>query len=223
MQLQRDFEFNQNAIKYLDKQFNVGMFHTKLRGGKAFAAEQKIREFNKILLKSKRFEKSDGRRLKPNELIRKAAEHMNKTISTKYGVAPEKIEEKSLDSEDGEYYRELYDFLRLKKVENNQHRNDKYDMKLDKRKRKLRSPLYLDEKVLVLAERLKKKDAPSKFYKPATENTSFFNRNKIFTVYKRAKLNNGSYLYLVEDESNQKVPGRFLRQELFAINNQFEK
>ena len=76
MQLQRDFEFNQNAIKYFDKQFNVGMFHTKLRGGKAFAAEQKIREFNKILLKSKRFEKNDGRRLKPNELIRKAAEHM---------------------------------------------------------------------------------------------------------------------------------------------------
>ena len=33
------------------------MFHTKIRGGKAFAAEQKIREFKKILLRSKRFEK----------------------------------------------------------------------------------------------------------------------------------------------------------------------
>ena len=39
-------------------------------------------------------------------------------------------------------------------------RNDKYDRKIDRRKRTLRSPLHLDGKVLVLAERLKKKDAP---------------------------------------------------------------
>ena len=157
MQLQTDLEFNQNATKNLNKQFDVEMFHTKIQGGKAFAAEQKIREFKKILLKSKRFVKSDGQRIKANEFIKKAAENMNETNSTKYGVSPETIEKKSLDSTDGEYYRELYDFLRLKKGENNQHRNDKYDAKLDKRKRKLRNPLYLDEKVLVLAERLKKK------------------------------------------------------------------
>ena len=90
---------------------------------------------------------------------------MNQTISTKYGVAPETVKKKSLDSENGEYFRELYDFLRLKKVENNQSRNDKYDTKLDKRKRTLRSPLYLDEKVLVLAERLKKKTHPASFIK----------------------------------------------------------
>ena len=45
----------------------------------------------------------------------------------------------------------------------------------------------------------------------------------MFTIYKRAKLNNGSYLYWVEDENNEKVDGRFSRQELFAINNQFEQ
>ena len=33
------------------------MFHTKIRAGKAFAAEQKTAEFNKILLRSKPFEK----------------------------------------------------------------------------------------------------------------------------------------------------------------------
>ena len=42
MYLQTDLEFKQNAIKNLNKEFNVEMFHTKLRGGKAFAAEQKI-------------------------------------------------------------------------------------------------------------------------------------------------------------------------------------
>ena len=33
------------------------MYHTNLHGGKAIAAEQKICEFKKILLISKRFEK----------------------------------------------------------------------------------------------------------------------------------------------------------------------
>ena len=50
MYLQTDLEFKQNMIKNLNKEFNVEMFHTKVRGGKAFAAEQKIREFKKLLL-----------------------------------------------------------------------------------------------------------------------------------------------------------------------------
>ena len=57
MYLQTDLEFNQNKIKELDKKFDVDMFHTQLRGGKAFAAEQKIRELRKVLLRSKRFKK----------------------------------------------------------------------------------------------------------------------------------------------------------------------
>ena len=101
-------------------------------------------------------------------------------------------------------------------------RNGKYDQKIDRRKRTLRNPLNLDEKALVLTERLKKKDAPGNLYKASTENMPFFNRNRIFTIYKKAKLNNGTYLYWIEEDSN-KINGRFLRQELLAINKQFEK
>ena len=32
MQLQTDLEFNQNTIKSLNKQFNVEMFHSRVRG-----------------------------------------------------------------------------------------------------------------------------------------------------------------------------------------------
>ena len=198
------------------------IIHTKVRGGKAFAAEQKIREFKKNLLKSKRFEKLRKNRIKPNDLIRKAAQNMNKAISTKYNLAPGTIRKRSLNSNSGKYFQEIYNFVRLRKIENNQMRNDKYNQKIDKRKRTLRSPLNLDEKVLVLAERLKKKDAPGNLYKASTENMSFFNRNIIFNIYKRAKLNNGTFLYWVEADG-KKINGRFLRQELFAINNQFEK
>ena len=42
--LQVDNEFQQVKIKDLNDKFNVTMFTTSLRGGKAFAAEQKIRE-----------------------------------------------------------------------------------------------------------------------------------------------------------------------------------
>ena len=55
--LQADLEFNQNKTEQLNQKFDVEMFHMQLRRGNAFAAEQKIREFKKILLRSKHFEK----------------------------------------------------------------------------------------------------------------------------------------------------------------------
>ena len=41
---------------------------------------------------------------------------MNHIISPKYGIAPEKTEQKSLDPNFGEYFREVYVFVRLKKI-----------------------------------------------------------------------------------------------------------
>lgn len=48
------------------------MCSTNLRGGKAFPAEQKIRELKKLLLRSKRIKKLLRKRVKSNELIKKA-------------------------------------------------------------------------------------------------------------------------------------------------------
>ena len=72
------------------------MFYTQFRGGKAFGST-KNQGVKKILLRSKRFEKLRKKRIRPNELIRKAVQNMNETISTKYGFAPETIEKKSLN------------------------------------------------------------------------------------------------------------------------------
>ena len=221
--LQTDLEFRQNEIKKLNEKYDVTLFHSRLRGGKAFAAEQKIREFKKTLLKTKRFMKRNGNRLKPNEAIKKTVENMNETASRKYGIAPETIENKIFVSEDGEFNKEMFDFQRIKAVDRNIDRLRKYDNKKNKNKRKLRSPLFIDEKVLVFAERLKKKDAASKFFKASTDNTPFFNRQKIFKIYKRAKLEDGTFLYWIEDENYNKIKGRFIRQELFALNKQFEE
>ena len=71
---------------------------------------------------------------------------MNKTIPTKYGLAPENIENRSLNPKNGKYFQDIYDFVRLRKIENNQIRNDKYNQKKDKRKKALRSSLNYKKK-----------------------------------------------------------------------------
>ena len=203
MRLQTDLEFKQNEIMKLNNQFNVEMFHTRLRGSKAFAAEQKIGQFKKLLLKGKRIQKQNGKKLKPLELIKNVTRNMNSIISTKYNLPPETIEKKSLDKKDGDYFRETYDFMRVCKIDNDQTRNEKYNQKKDKRRKKLRDSLELNEKVLALSERLKKKDAPGILFKASTENIPFFNRNHIFTIYKRVKLENGIYLYWLKENGRK--------------------
>ena len=51
MKLQVDQEFQQVRIKDLNDLNNVEMFSTSLRGGKAFAAEQEIRELKTRIAK----------------------------------------------------------------------------------------------------------------------------------------------------------------------------
>ena len=94
MRLQTDLEFQQNEIKKLNKKYDVEMFSTRVRGGKAFAAEQKIREFKKLLLKIKLLYKKDKMKIKPNDLIKKATNNMNNTETSKYQIEPERVEKK---------------------------------------------------------------------------------------------------------------------------------
>ena len=114
MRLQTDLEFLQNKIKKLNKKYNVDIFSTKLHCRKAFAAEQKIREFKKLLFKSKRLHKATKTgRLDPRKLIRNAVQNMNNVNSQKYGVPSKTVEKKSLEDKK---FREIYDFHRMVRV-----------------------------------------------------------------------------------------------------------
>ena len=66
-------------------------------------------------------------------------------------------------------------------------------------------------------------DAPqAHIYKLTIENISFFNREKIFVVRKIVKRSNNNYLCWISKEGDDRViDKRFLRQELFAVNDQF--
>ena len=220
MRLQVDLEFQQNKIKALNQKYNVEMFSSKNRGGKAYAAEQKIREFKKILFRIKTRYKRLKKRLNSAQLIKKAVQNMNNVKSSKYGFEPEYIERESLKDES---FKERFDFHRLKRVTKDFKRYKRHDIQFDlKRKKRLREPLAIGERVLILASRLKKKDAPGVLYKSTTENRPFFSKKHIYTVRKIVKVNDVfNYWISKEDDINNIIPNRFFREELFALNNQF--
>ena len=170
MRTQTYQEFELSQVKRLNKKYNVKMFSTKIQSGKAFAAEQKTKEF-----KSKSIERRLGNRIKPNRQIQKATNKLNKAKSAKYGLNPEEIESKVISDEQ---FKDEYDFYRLQKVKQDAERRERFDINKDiKQRKKLREPLDLGESVYVLAERMKKKEAQGKLYKSSTENKPFFNKN----------------------------------------------
>ena len=95
MRLQTDLEFKQKKILALNKKYNVDMFSTAVRGGKAFAAEQKLRELKKRLSRLLVLQRNSKTKFKsPNVLIQKALENMNSIPTVKNGMEPNKVEKK---------------------------------------------------------------------------------------------------------------------------------
>ena len=70
------------------------MFDARVRGGKTFAAEQKIREFKKMLLKVKKSNKRNNKKKQPNKIIEQATNNMNTSKSEKYDIDPNTIQKK---------------------------------------------------------------------------------------------------------------------------------
>ena len=112
--LQTDQEFKQKKIFDLNKKYNVDIFLTAVRGGKAFAAEQKLRELKKRIFRLKAMKKRLSKKPNPYEIIKKSVDNMNSLPSAKYKQTPNEIEKNSLNSEAS---KERFNFLRLKKLE----------------------------------------------------------------------------------------------------------
>ena len=114
-------------IKDLNDQNNVEMFTTSARGGKAFAAEHKIREL------MTRISKSNVQKLKisPIKINLNSANNMNSVQSEKYGLSPEEIEKKSLSSE---RFRAIFNMHRIEKTKLLHDRLKRYDKKNTRQK-----------------------------------------------------------------------------------------
>ena len=95
MWLQADNEFQQVKIKDLNDRYNVEMFSTGVKGGKTFVAEQKIKELESRVTKLSTLKT----KVPPTTIILQSVENMNNVKSKKYGITPNKIEQKFLLSE----------------------------------------------------------------------------------------------------------------------------
>ena len=88
---------------------------------------------------------------------------MNIQPTRKYGVLPNEVEKKSIESEK---YKLSYDTDRIRKADKDAARYARYDLKRDKKsKKKLRSPLQTGEIVFVLSSRIIKKTCTFCFLK----------------------------------------------------------
>ena len=133
-----------------------------------------------------------------------------------YDIEPDVVEKNSLEND---YFKEVYGFHRLLKTKQDFKRGNRFNFKTDQRRNvRLRNPLNIGEKVLILSERLKKKDAPGFFYKSTTVKRSFFNKEKKIIKRKRIQQTTDRVLSPIEDDNIGNK--RYHRQELFALNNQ---
>ena len=171
------------------------MFTSSVRGAKAFAAEQKIRK-----LKT-RIAKLNTQKLKitPTKIIQNSALNMNTRKSEKYRLSPEETEQRSLASESS---KTIFNMHRIYKTKRVHERLDRYDRKrYTSKKWRLREDLMIGEKVLILAERIKKKDASGRFYKQSVQNISYFNKERTFVIRKKQSID-GITFYWFTDVQN---------------------
>ena len=61
----------------------------------------------------------------------------------------------------------------------------------------------IGNKVLVLAERIKKKAAPGKFYQQSVQNISYFNKDEIFIIRKIQPIDGMKYYWLKDVHNNR--------------------
>ena len=111
MRLQVDNEFQQVKIKDLNEMNNVDMFTSSERGGKAFAAEQKIREKHEFPTKCTKTKNCPPP--PPPPPLLNSAINMNNIPSEKYGVTLEEIEKKSISNE---RFRTIFNMLQTEKT-----------------------------------------------------------------------------------------------------------
>ena len=191
------------------------MFSTSVRGGEAFAAEQKIRELKTRVAKLN----SQKLKITPKKIIEMSTTNMNIQPSKKYGFSPEEVEKKALESEK---FRTVYNMHRLEKMRKVSRRQDRYDKeKYSRKRKKLRDGLYIGERVYVLAERIRKKCTPGKFYKQSVQNVSYFNKDMVFVIRKKKNVGDITYYWVRDMKNNKNMTKRFLRSEIFALKSNF--
>ena len=73
----------------------------------------------------------------------------------------------------------------------------------------------IGQKILVLAERIKKKSAPGKFYKQTVQKISYFSKKEIFTIRNKKLIK--TYRWVKNSKNNKYLLKRFQKHNFFAV------
>ena len=130
MRLKADNEFQKVKLKHLNNENNVDMFTSSVRGGKAFAAEQKIRELKTRISKLN----AQSLKVSPSKIIQNSTLNMNLMKSVKYVLSPEEIESRSLAVEQ---FKTLFNMHRIEKTQKLHRRLDRNEVMKYSAKRKI--------------------------------------------------------------------------------------
>ena len=133
MRMRTDNEFQQVKMKDLNGKYNVAMSMTNVCGEKVFAAEQRIRELKRRILKLKPISDQNKAKISPATIIKHSAENINNFKSEKCKLTPNEIEKKSLENQ---RFRTEFNFERINISKKTSNRLDRYDRKLYSRTKK---------------------------------------------------------------------------------------
>ena len=200
MRLQVDNEFQQVKIKDLNDLDNVDMFITLVRGSKAFATEQKLRELKTRIAKLN----VQKVKISPAIIIERSTFNMDLMKSSKHGLSPEEIEPQSLP---GKRFKTIFNMHRLEKTQKLHRRQDAYDIRGYSTKKRSFSLLRESERKLPHAS----------FYKHSVHNMSYFSKDKTFTRIR--SIGGIKYYWLKDTQNNKNLTKRFQRTELFALRS----
>ena len=116
----------------LNKQYNVDMCSSVVRGGKVFTTDQKLRELKKRIFRLKALKnKIKSKRLTPYEIMKKPVENMISMPSVKYQQVLSEVEKNAIASEAN---RGRFNFARLEKIKTEKNRLEKFDEKFKREK-----------------------------------------------------------------------------------------
>ena len=88
-----------------------------------------------------------------------------------------------------------------------------------KKRKQPREDFKIGERVYLLAEGIKKKSAPGKFYKQSVQNISYFNKEAVYTIRKKQLIDGMRYYWVRSPISD--LTKRFLRAKPFPLKSNF--
>ena len=141
------------------------MFSSRVRGEKAYTAEQKIGEFKKLFFQRKQLYKATSTKpLNPKKTNSKGDRKYKYYPVKNYSYTPDAVKE-------NKKFRDIFDFYRLIKVKQHLERREYADIRKDKKlHKKLKEPLKIGEKGAGVSRTFEKMDAPGNLYKSTTNN-----------------------------------------------------